>query len=230
MSKGIIYVMNTAVQGLVKIGRTGSGNFEQRMYELENNGYRNVTSLKRAFAIEVDDYSEKEDLLHTIFEKSQVGNTELFALDVNVAKQLLSSFDGMIVFPKNESKEEVFDEATDMAKGRLVPDGTIYFRRRKKSDNKTVTATVSILNGNWILKKGSILGIVEDVGVSKKTKAFRATLNMTDEGELLEDADLGACSPSFAGEVVMNQSNNGWTDWKTDTGKPIDVYRARENR
>lgn len=31
VSRGIIYVMTTVVPGLVKIGKTGSSNFEQRM-------------------------------------------------------------------------------------------------------------------------------------------------------------------------------------------------------
>lgn len=86
MAKGIIYIMTTAVPGLIKIGKTGSANFESRMYNLEHDGYRNVTYLKRAFAIEVEDYDDKEKMLHTIFEKSRVSDTELFALDVNVAR------------------------------------------------------------------------------------------------------------------------------------------------
>ena len=90
MARGIIYLMTTVVPGLIKIGKTGCGNFEQRMYNLEHDGYRNVTALKRAFAIEVDEYDEKESMLHTIFAKSRVADTELFALDVNVATQLLS--------------------------------------------------------------------------------------------------------------------------------------------
>ena len=60
MSKGIIYVMTTAVSGLVKIGKTGTKNFPERMRFLEANGYYNVTSLKRFFAIELEDYDEKE--------------------------------------------------------------------------------------------------------------------------------------------------------------------------
>lgn len=75
MSKGIIYIMTTAVPGLIKIGKTGSANFEQRMYNFEHDGYRNVTALKRSFAIEVDDYDEKEAMLHIIFEKNRVSDT-----------------------------------------------------------------------------------------------------------------------------------------------------------
>ena len=55
MSKGIIYVMSTVVPGLIKIGQTMTTNFENRMRNLEHNGYSNVTGLKRVFAIEVDD-------------------------------------------------------------------------------------------------------------------------------------------------------------------------------
>lgn len=227
MSKGIIYLMSTAVPGLVKIGKTRSDCFESRMYNLEHDGYRNVTALKREFAIEVEDYDDKERMLHTIFEKSQLSDTELFALDKNIAIQLLSSFDGRVVFPKNESKEEIFEVATDNGTSKRIPDGKYTFKRKKKSDNKTVNATAEIKNGVWTLKRGSVLGITEDVGVSKKAKEARLDLQMDANGKLLEDAELGACSPSHAGAVVMNQSNDGWTDWFNKDGQPIDIYRAK---
>ena len=227
MSKGIIYLMSTAVPGLVKIGKTRSDCFENRMYNLEHDRYRNVTALKREFAIEVEDYDDKEKMLHTIFEKSQLADTELFALDKNIAIQLLSSFDGEVVYPKNESKEEIFEVATDNGTSKHIPDGKYTFKRKKKSDNnKVVSATAEIKNGIWTLKRGSILGITEDVGVSKKAKAARLDLQMDSSGKLLEDAELGACSPSHAGAVVMNQSNDGWMDWYNKDGQPIDIYRV----
>ena len=111
MSEGILYLMESAVSGLIKIGRTE--NFEKRMALLENNGYYNVSGLKRAFAIKVDNYEEKEAMLHNIFSKSQIGNSELFSLDIDLAKQLLSTFEGEIVYPK-EDKEDIFIKATDL--------------------------------------------------------------------------------------------------------------------
>ena len=128
-NKGIIYIMTTVVPGLIKIGKTGLDSFENRMYQLEHNGYSNVTGLKRKFAIEVDDYGEKESLLHEIFGKSRVKDTELFALDVNLAVQLLSSFEGRQVFPSEVSKEEVFDEAAEFRGTGVIPDGIYYFKR-----------------------------------------------------------------------------------------------------
>ena len=225
MARGIIYIMTTVVPGLIKIGKTGTKNFEQRMYDLEHNGYSNVTALKRSFAIEVDDYDEKEAMLHTIFEKSRVSGTELFALDVNVATQLLSSFDRTVVYPKTETKEEIFDTATDNSNGKLIPNGIYKFQKKKKSDNKTVNATARIENGRWTILKGSILGINEDAGVSQRAKAVRASIPMDSQGRLLEDVELGDCSPSFAGVVVLNASNNGWTDWKDEQGEAVKKYQ-----
>lgn len=226
MAKGIIYIMTTAVDGLIKIGKTGSNNYEQRMNILENNGYRNVTALKRIFAIEVDDYDEKETLLHTIFEKSQVGNTELFALDVNIAIQLLSSFEGTVVYPKQEKKEEIFEEATESAMSQLIPDGKYLFERKKKG--AVVIATAVIENGSWTLLKGSKLSSIESRGGSNKAKGVRASLNLDEQCVLQEDIVLGKCTPSFAGNVVIGGAVDGWTSWVDSKKRPIDIYRQRK--
>ena len=114
MAKGIIYAMSTVVPGLVKLGKTGSDSFQSRMYNLESNGYKNVTGLKREFAIEVEDYDEKETLLDDIFSRSRVAGTELFALDINLVIQLLASFEGDQIYPpvQEETKEQTFEKAT----------------------------------------------------------------------------------------------------------------------
>ena len=227
MSKGIIYIMTTVVPGLIKIGKTGLNSFDQRMYQLEHNGYSNVTALKRHFAIEVEDYDEKETLLHTIFAKSQVGDTELFAVDVNVCTQLLSSFDGNVIFPKDETKNEIFDTATENSKSKLIPNGIYSFQKKKKSDNKTVKAKAKVENGRWTLLKGSNMGLYEDAGVSRHARIVRTEIPIDKNGKLLEDYEIGDCSPSFAGVVVLNSSINGWIEWKNDKGEPVDVYRRK---
>ena len=45
MSRGIIYVMSTCIDGLVKIGKTD--NFERRMSQIERDGYHRVSVLKK---------------------------------------------------------------------------------------------------------------------------------------------------------------------------------------
>lgn len=116
MAKGIIYLMSTAVSGLVKIGKTGTNNYPERMRFLESNGYYNVAGLKRYFAIELEDYDDKESLLHEIFSKHQVGTSELFALDQDLIRQLLLSFDGRVIYPEKVNKEKEFDEVATTRK------------------------------------------------------------------------------------------------------------------
>ncbi|RYQ76060.1 GIY-YIG nuclease family protein [Bifidobacterium pseudolongum] len=137
MPTGVPYVMSTVVPGLVKIGKTTTDRFDGRMYELERNGYNNVTGLRREFAIEVERYNEKERMLDDIFSKARVPGSELFALDINLAIELLASFEGRQVYPKTstESKSKVFDDAaknhqenTDI---QCIPEGTYYLDRKR---------------------------------------------------------------------------------------------------
>ena len=93
------------------------------------------------------------------------------------------------------------------------------------TSNVTIAA---VKDGKWTIKKDSILGVNEDVGVSKKTKAVRATISLAEDGRLLEDLYLGDCTPSSAGEIVVNQSSNGWLEWTTKTGEPINVFRTKQ--
>lgn len=98
--------MTTAVSGLIKIGQTRYANFEERMRILEKNGYYNVSGLKKFFAIELEDYNEKENLLKEIFNKHRVGDSELFALDCDLVRQLLLSFEGKVIYPKDINKKK----------------------------------------------------------------------------------------------------------------------------
>lgn len=139
--------MTTAVSGLVKIGKTGTGNYQERMRFLEANGYYNVAGLKRFFAIELEDYDDKESLLHEIFSKHRVGNSELFALDQDLARQLLLSFDGTVIYPAKTNKEREFDEiATVRRQGALF---SFYKKGLKNGDtisfiaDEDITATVT---------------------------------------------------------------------------------------
>lgn len=222
MSRGIIYVMTTVVPGLVKIGKTGTSNFEQRMYNLERNGYFNVVGLRRAFAIEVDDYDEKESLLDEIFSKSRVPGSELFALDVDLVVQLLSSFEGRQVFPATESKEDAFDRATEELHVKedwdLVPDG-LYHMSRKVHGIGTVEADMEKRGGSFVLKAGSRC-------VPPKEGAWTPKVlgDARIEGGVLAE-DLPCNAPSTAAWVVLGHSANGWTQWRDASGRPIDHYR-----
>lgn len=222
MTKGIIYVMTTVVPGLVKIGKTGSSNFDQRMYSLERNGYSNVAGLKRRFAIEVEDYDEKEALLDEIFSKSRVPDSELFALDIDLVIQLLSSLEGEQVFPKGESKERSFEQATEersvKTEWSMVPNGTYYLKSTSKGRG-VAEASMVVENGDFTIKAGS--HCLEPIGGSKVPEVCRSAKIVN--GILQEDVKCG--SPSTAAWIALGRSNNGWSNWKDSDGKPIDKYR-----
>lgn len=226
MPRGIIYCMTTIVQGLVKIGKTGIDNFEQRMYNLERNGYVNIAGLQRRFAIEVDDYDEKETLIHEIFSKSNVPNTELFAVDIELVVQLLSSFEGKQIFPKSISKEEVFNTATDEIQKNtydtnkyLIPNGLYYIHEKVKGAG-IVRGTMRVENGKFIvLKESQCLPSDKDWLPETRRNA------KIENGILMEDVECK--SPSTAGWVVLGYANNGWLTWKTKDGKNIDIYRKK---
>ena len=224
MSKGIIYLMTTVVSGLIKIGKTRNDQFENRMRFLESNGYANITGLKREFAIEVDGYDEKEKLIHDIFSKSRIVNTELFALDIEIAKSLLSSLDGKQIYPKDKSKKEVFKESTEEIKLKsdngFVPDGEYVLNRNIKGFGK-VDGKAKVEDGIFTVLKGSICGNTGKGYIP----AIRRNANIVNN--ILQE-DIVCINPSSAGWIIIGKPNNGWVEWKDIHGNRIEKYRDIE--
>ena len=223
MAKGIIYLMVTVVPGLVKIGKTGTDNFDTRMRTLEKHGYANVTGLKKEFAIEVDEYDDKERLIHNIFSKSRIVGTELFALDIEIAKSLLASLDGKQIYPKDKSKKEVFKESTEeirlkMSEG-FIPDGEYVLNRNIKGFGK-VKGKAIVKNGVFVLLKGSFCNNID----KKHVPSIRRNAKIKDN--ILQE-DIICMNPSSAGWVIIGKSNNGWKEWKDSQGNSIEKYRDR---
>ena len=223
MAKGIIYLMTTVVSGLIKIGKTGNEQFENRMRFLESNGYANITGLKRVFAIEVDEYDDKEKLIHDIFSKSRISNTELFALDIEIAKSLLASLDGKQIYPKDKTKKEVFEESTEEIKLKtdtgFIPDGEYFLNRNIKGFGK-VNGKAIVKDGVFTLLKGSICGDTGNGYIPSIRKNAKIYNNILQE-------DMICSNPSSAGWIVIGKSNNGWIEWKDIKGNSIEIYRDK---
>lgn len=221
MKKGIIYVMTSVVPGLIKIGKTDLNNFEKRMYNLERHGYANVAGLKREFAIEVEEYDEKEKLLDEIFSKSRVPNTELFALDIDLVIQLLSSFEGQQIYPELETKEEVFKKSTtgriEKQEINLIPDG-VYTLDRNVKDFGKVKATLEVEEGVLTVKAGAICAPIVRDNPPHAVESALVINNVLQNDEVFN-------SPSAAAYLVVGKNTNGWTDWRNKDGEFIDIYR-----
>lgn len=223
MSKGIIYVCSTAVDGLIKIGRTTD--FQSRMKHLEDNGYRNVAGLKRQFAIELENYEDIEQLLDDLFAKSRVGNTELFSLDLNKIIQLLSSFSGKQIYPTNETKQEVFVNATEIIQSQMIPDGEYRFSRKVKGFNTCVNAKIQVEKGKIVLKAGSIIAPYKEYKTPMWIEC-RKGMRLDKDNVLMKD--IICSSPSMAAALVVGGPVNGWITWKNENGQEIDIYRKKD--
>lgn len=226
MAKGIIYVMSTVVDGLIKIGKTGMDGFAQRMNQLESNGYRNVSGLKRQFAIEVEDYDEKEVLLHNLFSRSQVANTELFSLNINEVIQLLSSFEGKVIYPIQETKKVIFENATESVESLAIPDGK-YKLDVKLHDNTRCKAEMVVKNGKITVQKGAVLGRYNNTNITVESWRNVRECLLTSNGITLED--FAATSPSMAAAIILGHNANGWKTWKDANNRWIDIYREKPN-
>ncbi len=220
MAKGIIYLMSTAVQGLVKIGKTQTAQFENRMRHLESNGYFNVVGLKREFAIEVEDYDEKETLLHEIFERSQVANSELFSVNLDMVKQLLASFSGRIVYPKSTSAEAEFGKATSEISS------TFYINGKSKKSGKEFSGTLIVSNGKYILKKGAVISDIGERYLDSGWAKAEKKMKIDNNGVLQEDSEIS--SPSAAASIVTGRNADGKREWKNAAEKTLGEYLEKK--
>ena len=196
MAKGVLYVMTAAVSGLIKVGKTKTRNYQERMRQIESTGYHNVTGFKRLFAIEVDQYDEKEKLLKEIFSKHQVGGSEIFALDQDLVVQLLTSFDGKLIYPEKISKKVEFKEVTKTRKQSNL--FSFHKKGLKKDDkieflkDKSIVARVvsdrEVEYGGQIYKLSSLTRkIHQDKGKLNKSGSYQGAAYWRYNNQLLKD-------------------------------------------
>lgn len=129
MSKniGILYLMKSVINGVYKIGKTREYAFESRMYNLEKNGYDNIGGLKRVIAVRTENYEVKEKMLHEIFSKSRIAQTEFFAVDRNLVEQLFYSLKGEVIFPKKVDTEKEIEEIVERQEAEIGRQELIKF-------------------------------------------------------------------------------------------------------
>lgn len=226
MAKGVIYVMSTAVSGLIKIGKTETKNFDSNMERFERNGYHNVGGLKRAFAIEVDAYEEKEKLLTALLRNHRIANSSLYANDLDQVIQLLSAFEGKQIYPAGRRKKTVSKEITRDPKEKrdtsLIPNGEYYLKAKVRGFGD-VDGTMRVEDGVITVLQGSRCAPMGKSGVS----ALREEAKI--DNHILQE-DIVCSSPSAAGGIILGHSNNGWAVWKTKDNQPIERYRQEKNR
>ncbi len=139
---GIIYLMKSVIKGVYKIGISSNDNFESRMYNLEKNGYDNIAGLKRVIAIKTENYQAKEKMIHEIFSKSRIAETEFFAVDRNLVEQLFYSLKGEVIFPKKVDSEKEIEEIVERQEEELGRRDFINFVKENHKRNPQVIRNI----------------------------------------------------------------------------------------
>ena len=166
----------------------------------------------------------KRIFLKKLFQRSRVADTELYSLDINQVIQLLSSFEGKKIYPQDESKEDIFEQATDAAESSSLPDGmyTLEGNVKGPKGKENVKATLKVSNGELTLLKGSILSITAHIGT--KGNAIARDMAQKNGNILVEDVICN--SVSMAAAIVCGSNQNGWDRWKDSKGNTINIYRS----
>lgn len=219
MSKAILYVMSTIVPGLVKIGMTND--FEKEMAMLERNGYCNIVALKREYAVETDDCENKKDMIDQLLRNKRIADTDLYAVDADLIVYFFSSLRGTQVYPVKDKEEE---EKPDRShKWDLVPDGRYYMRKRSpRASNHVIEAIMDVVNGVYVIPKGTKLIASDCSGLSETIRKIRESDSVKSN---TTTKDIKFASPSGASSFIMGTPSNGWNDWRGADGESIDKYR-----
>ena len=100
MDKGIIYILtNDSMPGLIKIGITNRP-IRERLKELDSTEL--PTPFNLYYAIEIDNYKQKEKLIHKAYAKDRIRlNREFFKVEPENATALLKAVGGKEIDPSN---------------------------------------------------------------------------------------------------------------------------------
>ncbi|WP_103981841.1 DUF4357 domain-containing protein [Helcococcus massiliensis] len=154
-----------------------------------------------------------------------ISNTELYALNEDLVVSLLSSFEGTIIYPKEKTKEEIFDDSSKELESKsdlkFIPNGRYYLNRNVKGFGR-VKGEAVVEDGIIKVLKGSKCAPTKDGYVPEIRKKARI------ENDILIE-DIICSSPSTAGLLVIGRFNNGWTEWKDKNGKKLAVFRDESN-
>ncbi len=196
MEEGIVYIMTTVMQNLIKIGITKEKQYNERMRFLESNGYRQINGLHKLFAIKVSDYKAKERLLQDVFSQQRIGDTELFCLNPELVKRLLMAFEGQVVFPEVQDKEKEFAELDktneqnklfNFSKKGIKVGSIITFIKDKNITAKVINDREVEYNGEKFKLSPLALKLFQERGEANKSGAYQGAAYFEYNGKKLKD-------------------------------------------
>ena len=171
VEKQIVYILtNQAYPNYIKIGKTS--NLKQRLKSLDSTGV--PLPFECYFAVEVDNMSKVERLLHQSFDKYRVRkNREFFELLPENAKSALELANGKDITPKNDIVESADDQkALDKARRKRfsfsllnIQAGTeLAFSKDENQKCKVIDDRLVEFRDEEMTLSGSALIIINEMG------------------------------------------------------------------
>ncbi len=118
---------------------------------------------------------------------------------------------------------EIENNKEDVSARQKVPDGIYKFSRKiKRLGGVTLKGRMQVKDGEFILLAGSDVAPESGIGLAPNIDDLRNCAHVED-GKLMEDVPIN--SPSACGEFITGAACNGWTNWKTEDGNPINIYK-----
>ena len=238
---GDIYILvNPAFPNLVKIGY--ANNVEKRVKSFNNNsGLPDPYHVYATYKVK----KRLEDLkLHNLIDSldsdlRHAKNREFYEMSPEKAYEILSAIAEINgdtdLLVKNPLHDEFFEDETkaeaiepksvESRKKGVVPDGVYHMERYIKAWGKTCKAQMRVEDGKYILLAGAICSPIPGSGGPSELNRFT---KLRDKGVVVDNVlqeDIECSSPSFAAGFVRFGPTDGWLQWKTEDGQPIDIYR-----
>lgn len=107
-----------------------------------------------------------------------------------------------------------------------IPDGIYYLSRKVKRLGIKLEGKMKVNGSSFILLSGSDVAAETGAGLTTNIDKLRNQASI-ENGKLKEDIPMN--SPSACASFILGSAANGWDNWKTEKGEPIDTFRKKTN-
>lgn len=155
-------------------------------------------------------------------------DSELFAVDIDLVIQLLSSFEGTQIYPEQKQKKEVFEIAQKEYQEKFdlnnVPDGYYTLEVKLRDFEQIVKGQAEVKSNKIIVKKGSICA----PSSHPPSISLRNNLDKFVVVNHVLINDVICTSPTSAAHILTGRTTSGWNVWRNGNGEKMDIYRNPE--
>ncbi|MDD7758938.1 MAG: hypothetical protein PT939_05790 [Aerococcus suis] len=129
-TNGILYLLTTEYDDIVKIGSATFEEFEEIEKHVKSD-LPLISGLNLAAAINTENYLDKEDWIYSLLDQYRVSKSTLFNIDNDDVLQLFLNLKGERVYPSKKEDKKIIKRITESRDIAAVPDGEYYFRPKK---------------------------------------------------------------------------------------------------